>query len=157
MFFENPSRAFKKLYSSLKDNGNIGFVCWQSPSLNPWQSISMEITKKYVDLPSPPIRSPGPFAFQEQEYVRSLLEDSGFKSVCIKDHQQEIVMFSGRKLEEAARDYLSINPVVKEMLSNLDEGVYEQVISELARAFERFYSDKGLLFPSATWLVTATK
>ena len=34
------------------------------------------------------------------------------------DNQEDIVMFSGKSIEEACEDYLTINPVVTEMLKN---------------------------------------
>mgnify|MGYP003319062632 FL=1 len=67
MFFEDPYEAFKNIFSSIKDEGEISFVCWQDPSLNPWQSLSLQVIKEYLDMPSPPPRSPGPFAFAEKD------------------------------------------------------------------------------------------
>ena len=74
MFFEDPYEAFKNIFSSIKDEGEISFVCWQDPSLNPWQSLSLQVIKEYLDMPSPPPRSPGPFAFAEKDYVQNILE-----------------------------------------------------------------------------------
>ena len=66
MFFEDPFEAFKNIFTSVKGGGKLSFVCWQDPALNPWQSLSIKVIKEYLDIPSPPKRSPGPFAFQEQ-------------------------------------------------------------------------------------------
>ena len=66
MFFEDPYEAFKNIHASMKNGGKLSFVCWQDPTLNPWQSLSLQVIKEYLDMPSPPPRSPGPFAFQEK-------------------------------------------------------------------------------------------
>ena len=134
--------------ASLKNGGKLSFVCWQNPALNPWQSLSLQVIKEYLDMPSPPPRSPGPFAFQEKEYVQDILEQSGFSKIDLDDNQEEITMFS---------DYLAINPVVTEMLKDSPDNLKIEIVESLKEAFAEFYTGDGLLFPSATWIVTAEK
>ncbi len=116
MFFEDPYQAFSNIYKSLKENGQLSFVCWQNPSLNPWQSLSIQVIKEFLDLPSPP-----------------------------------------PKIEEACEDYLTINPVVTEMLKNSKEELKDEILKALILKFSEFHNGDGLLFPSATWIVTARK
>ena len=73
MFFDDPFEAFKNIFSSVRVGGQLSFVCWQDPSLNPWQSLSLQVIRGYLDMPSPPPRSPGPFAFHEKDYVKAIL------------------------------------------------------------------------------------
>tara|TARA_B100000959_G_scaffold41207_2_gene41033 strand:+ start:453 stop:1298 length:846 start_codon:yes stop_codon:yes gene_type:complete len=157
MFFEDPVQAFRNISQSIKENGMLSFVCWQEPSLNPWQSLSIQVIKSYLEIPTPPLRSPGPFAFQEKEYVHEILEKSGFSNIKIEDNQQDITMFSGKSLKDASEDYLAINPVVTEMLKDSPESLRSEIITSLMDVFSEYYKDNGLLFPSATWLVTANK
>mgnify|MGYP001253474574 FL=1 len=89
MFFENPYEAFKNIYTSLKNGGKLSFVCWQNPALNPWQSLSLQVIKEYLDMPSPPPRSPGPFAFQEKDYIQDILEQSGFSKIDFDDTKKK--------------------------------------------------------------------
>ena len=157
MFFEDPYEAFKNLSSSIKKGGELSFVCWQNPSLNPWQSLSIQVIRGYLDMPSPPPRSPGPFAFQEKDYVKDILEQSGFSNISFDDNQEDITMFSGKSLEEASEDYLAINPVVTEMLKDSTENLKAEIVESLKDAFSEFYKGDGLVFPSATWIVSALK
>tara|TARA_B100000287_G_scaffold162630_1_gene153380 strand:- start:48 stop:893 length:846 start_codon:yes stop_codon:yes gene_type:complete len=157
MFFEDPFEAFKNIFSSVKGGGKLSFVCWQDPVLNPWQSLSIKVIKEYLDIPSPPKRSPGPFAFQEQNYVRDILEQSGFSEISIDDNQEDITMFSGKTLQEASEDYLAINPVITEMLKDSQDSLKVEIIESLKEAFSEFHKGDGLLFPSATWIVSAVK
>ena len=157
MFFENPYEAFKNIYASLKNGGKLSFVCWQNPALNPWKSLSLQVIKEYLDMPSPPPRSPGPFAFQEKDYVQDILEQSGFSKIDFDDNQEEITMFSGKTLQDASEDYLAINPVVTEMLKDSPDNLKIEIVESLKEAFAEFYMGNGLLFPSATWIVTAEK
>ena len=157
MFFEDPYQAFSNIYKSLKENGKLSFVCWQNPSLNPWQSLSLKVIKEYLDLPSPPPKSPGPFAFEDKNYISDILNQSNFKDIEIEDNQEDIVMFSGKSIEEACEDYLTINPVVTEMLKNSKEELKDEILKALVLKFSEFHNGDGLLFPSATWIVTARK
>lgn len=157
MFFEDPIAAFRNINKSLITGASLSFVCWQSPALNPWQSLFIEAVKKYVDLPSPPPRSPSPFAFMESEYVTSILEENDFQNIKIEGHEAEVNMFSGRSLSDSVKDYISINPVVSGMLKDSTEQEKTEIINSAIEAFSPYYSAKGLMFPSATWLVTTTK
>ena len=157
MFFEDPYEAFKNINQSIKENGQLVFVCWQHPSLNPWQSLSLQVIKEYLDLPSPPPKSPGPFAFEDKDYIEDILKGSDFKDISIADNQEDIVMFSGKSIREACEDYLTINPVVTEMLKNSGNELKEEILEALIAKFSSFHNNDGLLFPSATWIVSATK
>ena len=157
MFFEDPFEAFKNINHSLKDNGQLSFVCWQHASLNPWQSLSIQVIKEFLDLPAPPPKSPGPFAFEDKSYIEEILNASGFRDIEIKDNQEDIVMFSGKSIREACEDYLTINPVVTEMLKNSPSEIREEILEALIGKFSDYHKDDGLLFPSATWVVSARK
>ena len=157
MFFEDPFEAFNNINHSLKDNGQLSFVCWQHASLNPWQSLSIQVIKEFLDLPAPPPKSPGPFAFEDKSYIEEILNASGFRDIEIKDNQEDIVMFSGKSIREACEDYLTINPVVTEMLKNSPSELREEILEALIGKFSNYHKDDGLLFPSATWIVTAKK
>ena len=157
MFFDDPFEAFKNIFSSLRKAGELSFVCWQDPSLNPWQSLSLQVIRGYLDMPSPPPRSPGPFAFHEKDYVKEILEKSGFSNISFDDNQEEITMFAGKSLEEASEDYLAINPVVTEMLKDSTDDLKSEIVESLKEAFSEFHRGDGLVFPSATWVVSADK
>ena len=157
MFFEDPFEAFNNINHSLKDDGQLSFVCWQHASLNPWQSLSIQVIKEFLDLPAPPPKSPGPFAFEDKSYIEEILNASGFRDIEIKDNQEDIVMFSGKSIREACEDYLTINPVVTEMLKNSPSELREEILKALIGKFSDYHKDDGLLFPSATWIVTAKK
>ena len=157
MFFEDPFEAFENIYQALKHDGQLSFVCWQNASLNPWQSLSIQVIKEYLDLPAPPPKSPGPFAFEDKEYIEEILSESNFKEIKIDDNQEEIVMFSGKSVREACEDYLTINPVVTEMLKSSGDDLRETILTALMEKFSSYHKDDGLHFPSATWIVTAKK
>ena len=157
MFFEDPVAAFRNINESLLPRSPLSFICWQSPIQNPWQSLFVQEVKNFIDLPSPPPRSPGPFAFMESDYVNSILENSNFENVEIVGYEAKVNMFSGRSLSDAVKDFTSINPVVTEMLKDSTEELKERILNSVIEVFSPYFSEKGLIFPSATWIVTANK
>ena len=157
MFFEDSLAAFKNINTSLTAGASLSFVCWQSPANNPWQSLFVQEVKKFIDLPSPPPRSPGPFAFMEAEYVNSILQDSNFENIEIVGYEADVNMFSGRSLPDAVKDYTSINPVVSKMLKDSPKKLTEKILNSVINAFMPYFSEKGLIFPSSTWLISANK
>ena len=80
-----------------------------------------------------------------------------YQDIARKLAQEDIVMFSGKSIEEACEDYLTINPVVTEMLKNSKEELKDEILQALILKFSEFHNGDGLLFPSATWIVTARK
>ena len=94
---------------------------------------------------------------EDKEYIKEILEVSGFQEIVITDNQEDIVMFSGKSIREASEDYLTINPVVTEMLKNSGDELKEEILEALITKFSDFHKNEGLLFPSATWIVTAKK
>ena len=93
----------------------------------------------------------------ESDYVSSILEESKFQDITIEGHEVEVNMFSGRSLSDSVKDYISINPIVTELLKESSENQIAKIINSAIEAFSPYYSKKGLIFPSATWLVTARK
>ena len=157
MFFEDPCDAFKNINKALKKGGQLSFVCWQQASLNPWQSLSIEVIRGFLDLPAPPPKGPGPFAFEDKSYIQDILESSNFQEIEIMGNEEQIIMFSGKSLKEACEDYLTINPIVTEMLKNSANELKEEILEALMTKFSDFHKEEGLVFPSATWIVTAKK
>jgi hypothetical protein len=82
MFFADPTAAFKNIRRHLNDGARLAFACWQPSTANPW--FQGAILAKYM-APAPPTERvgppPGPFAFADVSYVRSILESAGFGSV----------------------------------------------------------------------------
>jgi SAM-dependent methyltransferase len=80
MFFDEPIAAFTALRRLLCGGGRLVFACWQGVEQNPWHAGT--VLRPFVAPPSvpPPGKSPvGPFALGDDEYVREVLEEAGFR------------------------------------------------------------------------------
>ena len=82
MFFENPILAFKNIYNSIQDGGSLHFVCWTNVMENEFFTAAANIIIKHLNKEFPKVtRSPGPFAFSEEKYIKQILDSSGFKNI----------------------------------------------------------------------------
>ena len=82
MFFENPIVAFKNIYNSIQDGGSLHFVCWTNVMENEFFTAAANIIIKHLNKEFPKVtRSPGPFAFSEEKYIKQILDSSGFKNI----------------------------------------------------------------------------
>lgn len=157
MFFSNPIMAFKNIYSALKKNGILTFICWQSQKENPWYNSGLEIVKKYIDVPLPKENSPGPFAYADKSYIHNILTNSGYKDIEFYSYEKDIELFKGLTLESAIREYIESTPIFKEKILILGTLDKEKIFLEIKDIWEPYFKDKHLLFPSKTWVIKCKK
>ena len=85
MFFENPNIAFSNIYNCLKKNGILCFVCWTDFNYNQFFSLPMKALSAVTGIQKPRLgRKPGPFSFNNINYLRRILDNSKFKQIDIK-------------------------------------------------------------------------
>ena len=157
MFFSNPIMAFKNIYSALKKNGILTFICWQSQKENPWYNSGLEIVKKYIDVPLPKENSPGPFAYADKSYIHNILTNSDYKDIEFYSYEKDIELFKGFTLESAIREYIQSTPIFKEKILILGALDKEKIFLEIKDIWEPYFKDKHLLFPSKTWVIKCKK
>ncbi len=157
MFFDDPKAAFLNIFNSLKKDSTLAFVCWQSPKVNPWHGVSATVLKEFLELPVPEIRAPSPFAFQEPDYIDEILTTAGFANIAIEPMATKILWFANQNIDEAVFNFVSLNPVIAESIKSIDSAIKDKLLQSLANAFKPFMTDEGLMFDSATWIVSARK
>ena len=157
MFFEDAVKAFQNINRGLRSEGLLSFVCWQSSDLNPWQSVALEAIRQVIELPPFSGSVAGPFAFREQSRLREVLVAADFQEISVESFKKQIIFFKGRSVEECAIDYLALNPSISELLTKVSDSKKSSVMASIIGAFKPFYSSMGLVFSSATWIVTAKK
>ena len=91
MFFENPVDAFCNINKSIKDGGSLNFVCWTSLMENEFHTAATDIILKHIKTEYPKItRDPGPFAFNDNDYIEEILANSGFKNIKVEKKHTSI-------------------------------------------------------------------
>ena len=157
MFFSDPIMAFKNIYSSLKNDGLLTFICWQNQKENPWYNSGLEIVKKYVDIPIPEKKIPEPFAYANKNYIQEILIGSEFKDIKFYSLEIDIELFKGFTLDSAVKDYLDTTPIFKENVLLLNSIDKKNLFLEIKNVWNKNFKDKYLLFPSKTWVICCKK
>ena len=82
MFFADPRAAFANLKRALKPGGRLAFVCWQPLAENDWMRLPLQAAQSVLPpIAMSPPRSPGPFAFDDENYLREILSSAGLTDI----------------------------------------------------------------------------
>jgi len=86
MFFKNPIHAFQNINKSIKIGGSLNFVCWTNLMENEFHTAATNIILRHINKEYPKLtRDPGPFAFNDKEYIEEILNNSGFKNIKVEE------------------------------------------------------------------------
>jgi SAM-dependent methyltransferase len=156
MFFADPFAAFANLLPAARPGGRLCFVCWAPLADNKHWLIPYEVALRHLGSPAPqPPRTPGPLAFSDPDYVRSILDTAGFADIAI---DRETPPISGSTPEEEAEHACIMGPsgrLIDE--KKPDEGLRERIRREMAEAFAAYAQGKEKLLPSTVLVVTALR
>ena len=153
MFFDNPVVAFSNLRRSLKRGGRFIFACWAERLENDWIELPTEIASQFLELPpTPPEKTPGPFAFEDKGYVTSILDEAGWKN--IKFENFSCAHSAGDTLDEAARFIGKMGPM-SGPIENSDAETREKFFDTLTLRLSEHKTDEGVMMNFSTWIVSA--
>ena len=158
MFFEDPVAAFANIRNALRTSGRLAFCCWQPRAVNPFMTVpAMAALELLPAPPEMPPRTPGPFAFEEADYVTEVLTSAGFEGVAVTPLGQPLTFGRGLSLTDIVERLVQIGPIaqmVREAPKDLQQPVRDKVIDAVAP----FYAeDSGMTLDGQFWQVTARK
>jgi SAM-dependent methyltransferase len=152
MFFADPAAAFANIRAALAPGGRLAFLCWRAAAENPMMTVPFAAALPFLPHPpSPPDPlAPGPFAFADRDRVRGILAAAGFGDIDIAAHDQPI---GGGDFEEGVETALKVGPLGA-ILRDQPQ-LQGAVIGAVRAALAPFASGAGVIFDSATWIVSA--
>ena len=157
MFFEDPFGAFTHLHGLIKKGGRIDLAVWGPPRANLWIMEMMGVLRNHVEVPPAIPRAPGPFAFEDLEYLREILDAGGFTDVDIEPYEAlQPVGGTGATPEQAVK-FAFTSMAAGRLLNDQSETVIAAASKELADLFARHHvPGKGVMMKAKAWLVSAT-
>lgn len=155
MFFDDPVTAFTNLRTALREDGRLGFCCWQGLQHNEWVREPLKAALVHVPAPEKADpHAPGPFAFADDTRVAAILGDSGFGNIRIEGTEVELAFGNGGNLRQTCAELVNIGPVSR-LLQDQAETVRQCVVDAVAEAMAPHFGDGRLRLDGAVWLVTA--
>jgi len=157
MFFAEPAAAFANLRRLLQPGGRIDLAVWASPDDNPWMQSGVSVARRYLDLPAPVPRAPGPFAFADLTYLRDVLGEAGFMSIDVVSVEGELSIGGHDATPEVARDFackaLAFGRLLREAGGDIEATVREELLALYA---SHHRPGEGVMMGYKAWLVAAT-
>ena len=155
MFFDEPAAALARLRRALRTGGRCVFVCWRAPRDNPWAMAPLMAARQALGINPPPADPlmPGPFAFADEQRLRSLMAEAGFAAVDVQRFDAPAA--SGASAREAAQNSLQIGPVSR-LAREVGPAHTDMLVDAIERALAPLAAaDGSIALAGSTWVVTA--
>ncbi len=154
MFFPDMQLASDEMYRILKSGGIMATSVWTTGDKNEWVTNIMGVINKNMQLPPPPAGAPGMFRCGAPGFIKSIMENSGFKNI-----QEQTV--SGKVLyadfEEMWQMMNEVAAPVVGALSKADETMKQKIKAEAAKQSEQYKTDKGLELDFESLVISGSK
>ena len=154
MFFEVPVTAFANLHAIAAADARMVFSCFRSAKLNPWASDLASL----LQLPAfGASTAPGPFAFADEDHVRGILDNAGWRDVELEALDFAYIAGAGDDpVEDAMHLFSRIGPAAPALRALQGED------RERAKGWVRDWaaehrSGNLVAFPAAAWIVAARR
>ncbi len=156
MFFSQQSSAFRHLRKSLRKGGRCVFVCWRTPRDNAWAMTPLSAARKALDITPPPSdpEAPGPFAFADEERLRTILSEAGFGNI---DAQRfDAAIFLGATPRTAAEGAVQMGPVSR-LVREVGVDHLPIIVDAIEQTLNPLATPNGhVSLNGSTWIVAAT-
>ncbi len=154
MFFDDPAAAFANLRCWIRPGGRLTFVCWGPRKENTWVMLPMSVARNQIDVPRVDPRTPGPFAFEDPDYINEFLTGAGFRNVGISPWKGDLAVGGSGASREQAADFYIEGTMLASLIAEHrpDMG---RIRNDLLSALGDFETPDGIQIPGHAWIVTA--
>jgi ubiquinone/menaquinone biosynthesis C-methylase UbiE len=156
MFFSEPHKAFANLASLLRPGARIDLAIWAAPRDNLWMMEMMSIVRRFVDVPPAIPRAPGPFAFEDLDYLREVVAAGGFSEPNIVAYEGLQPVGGVNASPREAASFVLSSMAAGRLLDEQGPDVRAAAELELIELFKTHHVDgKGVMMQGKAWLVSA--
>ena len=155
MFFDDPVAAFAHLRAVAAVGARMVFTCFRAAAGNVWASGMV----RALDLP--PLGdpdAPGPFAFAEEDRVRSILTRAGWRDIVREPADFSFVTGMGPDpVADSLFYFRHIGPAAR-FLHELDDADRRaELLRKLEQWLRPYRSGDVVAFPAQAWIVSARR
>ena len=156
MFFAEPVAAFTHLRRLLKPSGRIDLAVWGPPAENDWMAEGMAVARAHVEMPAPVPRAPGPFAFEDVDYLREVLGGAGFRQIDIGALTGLLPVGGAGATAQEAQAFACSAMAFGQVLLDYPADVRVAVERDLTALYQSHYRPgEGVMMRYGVWLVSA--
>jgi SAM-dependent methyltransferase len=153
MFFADPVAAFENIRRAMKPSGRLVFLCWRTPSENPWGAVPMRAALPHL----PPMERPGPedpgqYAFGDRTRVERILTEAGFAGRSIEP--VDLMLNQGKDIPDVLQRIGDFGPLARAFKDATPEQV-GRAKEAIAEALKPYATADGVKLGGACWLVSA--
>lgn len=156
MFFGQPSQALRHLRMSLRPGGRCVFVCWRAPRDNAWAMTPLSAAREAIGVTPAPADpdAPGPFAFADEQRLRTILSGAGFGAIGVQRFDAALSL--GATPRSAAEGVVQIGPVSR-LVREVGVEHLPTVLDAVERALTALAAPDGhVRLNGSSWIVSAT-
>jgi SAM-dependent methyltransferase len=156
MFFADPTAAFTNLAGGLRAGGRLCMAVWAGMADNVHWQIPFDIAVRHLGKPAPADpREPGPMAFRDPAYLRTILERAGFAAIDIAPRPFRI---AGKDAASEAEHAAMFGPTWRLMEEKqAPETARRAIVGEIAAAVAPYMTAQGLRLPGTVLIAKATR
>ena len=156
MFFEAPAPAFSNLRSLLKLGALIDLAVWANPRDNAWMMEVISVVRGHIEIPTAIPRTPGPFAFEDLDYLEAVLTGAGFGDMDAVPYEGLQPVGGPGASPDEATDFVLASMAVGRLLDEQGEAVRGAARADLLTMFTRHHrAGEGVMLGCKAWLVSA--
>lgn len=151
MFFADPVAAFANLHRAVRAEGRLRMFTWRHPRENPFMTVVGRAAKAFVpDLPKFDPEAPGQFGLCEEERIRRVLGEAGWRDVELAPYD-----FDCEMPEAELVPFFTTRGPLGQVYATLDEATQARLVEALRAAFEEYVDGDVVRYGAATWDVRA--
>ena len=154
MFFPEPARVLRRLWTLLKNGGMLAVAVHGTPEGVPYFSTIMEPVLRHI----PDIRpkgTPTVHSFGDRTDLEAAIAGAGFTDVSVREF---IFDYEAGTFEEYWSDYMSTTAnSIRAMIEGKGPGVVSAIKSEAKEKAQKFTEDGRMRFPWQVLVATAIR
>jgi SAM-dependent methyltransferase len=156
MFFDAPVPAFANLRAMLKPGARIDLAVWANPRDNLWMMEVMGVVRRHVEIPPAVPRAPGPFAFEDLDYLEEVLTGAGFNGMDVLAYEGRQPVGGPGASPVAATDFVLTSMAAGRVLDEAGPAIRDAARADFVELFtQRHVEGEGVMLQAKAWLVSA--
>jgi SAM-dependent methyltransferase len=150
-FFADRPAALQEMRRVLSSKGRLALMVWCGINESPGFESFAEILERNVSLAAATIMR-APFGLADADELRRLVAGADFRDITV---QRRVGTVEFPSVERFVLSYVAGSPLASHV-SQASDLTREHLIAETKSALEKYVGDRGLSFPIAAHLLTAT-